>query len=116
MIILIISVLSHLVYFLANYLHFRLSHFVLVSPLFLQSRNKKYIKSNAWSTLAIRVSFQCKAAQVWWWFNFIKFKPIGLNFLLFKTLYHLPYSKTKENNIQNKDKIKPQHLPYTLYF
>ena len=120
MIILIISVLSHLVYFLANYLHFRLSHFALVCPLFLQSRNKKYIKSKAWSsTSAIRVSFQCKVARVWWciimlWFNFITFQPIGFNYIfLCLKLIIIHYHNSEENNtvIQNNNKIEPQLLP-----
>ena len=45
----------------------------------------------------------CVAVQFYPWFKFY--------FLLFQTHYHtLPYPKTKENKIQTKDKIEPQHV------
>ena len=40
------------------------------------------------------------------WLNFI----LGLN-LLFQTYYHaLPYPKARENKVQSKDKVEPQHF------
>ena len=49
------------------------------------------------------------------WFNFIQFKPIGFNYI-FLCLKLIIILKTKENNIQNKYKIKPQHGGFKDFF